>query len=158
MKERANAILVFLIGLLLIVYWMWPAADQPIGHLHERRIIRIQLQDVRKRSFEVSDSAFIQRFVRHLDASKPVLGLTGRDSRGFFQCWLTAANRKDPIVIDMLCKGKHGNWINQQAISRVHHWIPPWPCSGSGSRRGSGVLSLAGKGELLSRAPTPEGS
>jgi|694.fasta_scaffold69063_1 hypothetical protein len=113
MKERANAILVFLIGLLLIVYWMWPAADQPIGHLHERRIIRIQLQDVRKRSFEVSDSAFIQRFVRHLDASKPVLGLTGRDSRGFFQCWLTAANRKDPIVIDMLCKGKYGNWINQ---------------------------------------------
>jgi hypothetical protein len=33
MKERANAILVFLIGLLLVVYWMWPAADQLIGAL-----------------------------------------------------------------------------------------------------------------------------
>lgn len=113
MKERANAILVFLIGLLLIVYWMWPAADQPIGHLHEKRIIRIHFQDVRKRSFEVSDTVFIQRFAHYLDAAEPVLGLTGRDNCGFFQCWLTVANIKDPIVIDMLCQGKYGNWIHR---------------------------------------------
>lgn len=113
MKERANAILVALIGLLLVVYWMWPAPDQPIGHLHERRIIRIQFQDLRKRSFEVSDTVFIQRFARYLDALEPVLGLTGRNSRGFFSCWLTVANSKDPIVVDILCQGKYGNWIHR---------------------------------------------
>lgn len=113
MKERANAILVALIGLLLVVYWMWPAAEQPIGHLHEKPIVRIQFEDVRKRSFEVSDTVFIQRFVRYLDASEPVLGLTGRDNRGYFSCWLTVGNRKEPIVIHLLCQGKYGNWIHR---------------------------------------------
>ncbi len=111
MKERANAILVSLIGLLLVVYWMWSAAEQPIGHLHEKPIVRIQFEDVRMRSFEVSDTVFIQRIARYLDSSEPVLGLTGRDNRGYFSCWLTVANSKNPIVIDLLCQGKYGNWI-----------------------------------------------
>jgi hypothetical protein len=111
MKERANAILVSLIGLLLVVYWMWPAADQPIGHLHERRIIRIQFEDVHKRSFEVSDTVFIHRFARYLDASGKAPWVNGRLSRGSFKCWLTDANAKAPIVVELLCHIQYGNVI-----------------------------------------------
>ena len=112
MKERAYAILFMLIGLSLVVYWMWPAEAQPIGHLHEKPITYIQFEDVRKQAFEVSDPVFIQRFIGHLDASEKALGLTGRDNRGYFSCWLTVANSKEPIVIEMLCQGKYGNWIH----------------------------------------------
>ena len=113
MKEWAYAILFSLIVLLLVVFWMWPAADKPIGHLHENPIVRIQFEDVRKQAFEVSDAVFIQRFVRYLDSTERVLGLTGRDNRGYFSCWLTVANSKEPVVIDMLCQGKYGNWIHR---------------------------------------------
>ena len=112
MKERAYAILFSSIVLLLVVYWMWPPADKPIGHLHEKPIVRIQFEDVRKQAFEVSDPVFIQRFIQHLDASEKAPWVDGKVSQGF-TCWLDLANSKDPIVVELLCHHKYGNVIHR---------------------------------------------